>query len=192
VRYEADVTPPASAATHFLKRTHEQSLPGSAAFRQISSIFMLHFQRDLCTLKSRSTFEEMVMSINLRVVGVYFQEDIDLPVTPTTSIKDVMDAAQTKFAGFSYETTSRSKTLYVVSNKVSGIAQPYVLRDSDRKRAPPKAGDVIQTWQSYIIRDGKPVPAIRVKPDEFPSFEERIVQDRDSVIWRLVSIVKRD
>jgi hypothetical protein len=127
------------------------------------------------------------MSINLRVVGVFFQQDIALSVTPTTSIKDVMDAAQLQFPGFSYETATGSPTLYKVSNKVAGVAEPYVLRDADRKTKPVKPGVAFQTWQSYIIRGGLAVGIDGV----FVPFGQRIVEDGDSVIWRLVSIVKK-
>jgi hypothetical protein len=42
------------------------------------------------------------MTINLRVVGIYFQKDIAITVTPgVTSIKDVMNQAKLQFPSFS-------------------------------------------------------------------------------------------
>jgi hypothetical protein len=127
-----------------------------------------------------------IMTISLRVVGVYFKENITLPVSSTTTIKTVMDEAQRIFPGFSYE-ASASGTLYSVTNKVSGNAKAYILRDSDRKRKPVKPGEEFSTWQSYITRGGTPIGLDGV----FTPFGSRDVVDGDEIIWRLVTVAKK-
>jgi hypothetical protein len=127
------------------------------------------------------------MTINLRVVGVFFQEDIAIAVTPDTTIKDVMDEAQKKFPGFSYTSSASSDTLYTVSNKPAGSPNPLVLRDSDRKIKPPVPGSEFKTWQSYIFRNG-----LRIGVDGvFTPFGKRKVEDGDEIVWRLLTIVKK-
>jgi hypothetical protein len=127
------------------------------------------------------------MSIKLRVVGVYFNEAVNITVTPQTTIKDVMDEAQSTFPGFEYGSSDTRGTLYSVSNKVVGQTVPYVLRDSDRKKKPVPVGKEFKTWQSYIIRGGNQVGI----DGAFTPFGQRIVEDGDEIIWRLVTVVKR-
>jgi hypothetical protein len=127
------------------------------------------------------------MTINLRVVGVYFKEDVVISVTPSTTIKDVMDEAQRVFPGFSYTSSANSDTLYSVTNKASGTPSPYVLRDSDRKAKTPTPGSEFKTWQSYIFRGGLQIGVDGV----FTPFGQRIVEDGDEIVWRLVTVVKR-
>jgi hypothetical protein len=127
------------------------------------------------------------MTINLRVVGVFFREDVSISVTSTTTIKDVMDEAQRIFPGFSYTSKDINGTLYEVSNKPTGSSIPFVLRDSDRKRKPPVPGSEFKTWQSYIFRNGLQIGVDGV----FTPFGERIVEDGDEIVWRLLTIIKR-
>jgi hypothetical protein len=126
------------------------------------------------------------MSIGLRVVGVYFNEQINIAVVPgTTTIKDVMDEAQKFFAGFSYSSRDTGGTLYSVTNKIGGQAEPFTLRDSDRSKQP--VGKEFKTWQSYIIRGGEQIGIDGV----FTPFGQRLVEDSDQIVWRLVSVIKR-
>jgi hypothetical protein len=144
---------------------------------------LITLQRQFC---ENSFLKEMIMTISLRVVGVYFKEDINITVTPTTTIKSVMDEAQRLFPGFSYE-ASAGGTLYSVTNKVSGSSTAYTLRDSDRKRKPVKPGEAFTTWQSYITRDGTAIGLDGV----FTPFGSRQVEDGDAILWRLVTVAKR-
>jgi hypothetical protein len=129
------------------------------------------------------------MSIGLRVVGVYFNEKINIAVVPgTTTIKDVMDEAQKSFAGFSYSSRDTRGTLYSVTNKIGGQAEPFTLRDSDRSKQPVPVGKEFKTWQSYIIRGGV---QIEIDGGGFTPFGQRLVEDNDQIVWRLVSVIKR-
>jgi hypothetical protein len=126
------------------------------------------------------------MSIGLRVVGVYFNEQINIAVVPgTTTIKDVMDEAVKAFPGFSYTSRDAKGTLYFVANKIVGQAVPFRLRDSDRSDV--TTGEEFKTWQSYIIRGGEQIEIDGV----FTPFGERRVEDNDQIVWRLVSVIKR-
>jgi hypothetical protein len=129
------------------------------------------------------------MTINLRVVGIYFQKDIAITVTPgVTSIKDVMNQAKLQFPSLSYKTSTKAgrETLYEVSYKEVGAAGPYTLRDSDRSKDK-SPGQAFQTWQSYIVRAGTSIGLDNV----FVPFSQRFVEDGDNILWRLVAISKK-
>lgn len=135
------------------------------------------------------------MSIHLRIVGIFYSADVTVN-TPNPTVKTVLDAA--------VSTPSRGTKFSYANTQIHGVNSPSVFQaeyqngfDSTTSGLHYPPGVYLLTenpftvptytvWQYYIIRNGVQVNKGGIIPYDSP---DAAVQDGDSVIWRLVSIV---
>jgi hypothetical protein len=138
----------------------------------------------------------MSITINFRVLGIFFRVDNFQVMKASPTIKDVMDeivARKPTGEVFEYSASTDGtleiakviKTAPFKSPNKSEIEYPagtYLIKDN-------LYANPYQTWQWYLIRDNKTVN----KDNKFTSFGKSTsdypLQDGDSIIWRCVSIV---
>lgn len=137
------------------------------------------------------------MTIGVRVVGIFYRFDVELPKGGT--VEDVLDAAEaqtTAGTSFTYSTvTTRSQTSPNMFrafyerpfiSKASGQEYPsgeYMLAENLHARP------AYTVWQYYIFdKDGKFINRNKgFVPFDHP--ENAFVEDGQSVIWRMVSVL---
>ncbi|MET1416817.1 hypothetical protein ABVF61_31470 [Roseibium sp. HPY-6] len=137
------------------------------------------------------------MAISLRVVGIFYRSDVELP--SGGSVKDVLDAASAQITpgnSFSYSTVTTNgmtspnmfRAFYEASFKSgsSGIEYPsgeYMLAEDLLARP------AYSVWQYYIFdADGKFIN----RDKGFVPFDDSAnarVEDGQSVTWRLVNVL---
>lgn len=138
------------------------------------------------------------MSISLRVVGIFYRTSVDLK-TGSGTVKDVLEAAQSQITGgtsFNFSAVVRPdgmespdtfRAFYESGfmSAASGIYYPegeYVLSEN-------LSGSPYTVWQYYILdKDGKFIN----RDAGFVPYDDPVnalVEDGQSVIWRLVSVL---
>lgn len=137
----------------------------------------------------------MSITVNLRVVGIYFRAQNLVVHTPTPCVEDVMIAASAAYPDFGYIKSSADSTLkaaYItktvpfVSEGGSQRKEGFYYLEDDLGINP------IKTWQWYIV---KPDGTIFNFGTKFVPFSLTVasggyeVQDGDTIVWRLLSIV---
>lgn len=136
------------------------------------------------------------MAISLRVVGIFYRTEVDLK---EGTVKDVLKAAESQITSgtsFSFtavtgtdgtESPDKFRAYYEApfESKASGIEYPageYVLSED-------LTGSPYTVWQYYILdADGKFIN----RDKGFVPYDDPVkarVEDGQSVIWRLVSIL---
>lgn len=146
----------------------------------------------------------MSIKVHLRVVGIQFSTDVTLEnLTPT--IRDAMLAARGTSRDFNF-TSAPDGSLFHASALLiepqasisSGrVYEPglYSLSDSDVVGV-----NTVTTWQWYLLRnqipsashpDGKPMQVQVNQPNKHTekfNLDSPILQDGDTIIWRLVVV----
>ena len=137
------------------------------------------------------------MTISLRVVGIFYRTDVDLP--GGGSVKDVLDAAQSQITAgtsFTYSAVTTNGTtspnmfraFYEASFKsgASGLQYPsgeYMLAEDLYSRP------AYTVWQYYIFdSEGRFIN----RDKGFIPFDDPVkakVEDGQAVTWRLVSVL---
>ena len=139
------------------------------------------------------------MAIGLRVVGIFYRTSVEVQGGSGT-VKDVLLAAQSQITGgtsFSfnvvkspngYESPSAFRAFYEAgfTSQASGISYDegeYFLAENLN-------GNPYTVWQYYIVdKDGKVLNRdAGFIPYDDP--QKALVEDGQSVVWRLVSILK--
>lgn len=133
------------------------------------------------------------ITVKLRVIGIQFHEDIQVPADNAT-LKGLMDAARAQFkfdymqavdgtmatASYLLETPTRSIS--------SGLLYPaglYSLTDGVAGK------NSVTTWQWYLLRNNAQVNEPDCKTNPFAN-EKLILQNDDKVIWRLLVVSGRN
>lgn len=133
----------------------------------------------------------MGVTITLRVVGIQFKADVKLDKA-NPNIRDVMEAARGTPRDFNF-TSAPDGTLFQASALLltptasisSGrMYEPglYSLADNDVVGT-----NTVTTWQWYLIRDGVQLNQPNGVTEKFNLYSP-ILQDKDTIIWRLVVV----
>jgi hypothetical protein len=133
----------------------------------------------------------MAITVTLRVVGIQFNVDVVLEKA-NPSIREVMEAARGTPRDFNF-ISAPDGSLFQASAKIlvpsisisSGRSyQPglYSLADNENVGT-----NSITTWQWYLIRDGKQINQPNQRTEKF-NLESPVLQDKDTIIWRLVVV----
>ena len=129
--------------------------------------------------------------INLRVVGIQFQAAVEVQ-KENPSIRDVMEAARGTPRDFNF-ISAPDGSLFQASAKVlepapsisSGrLYEPglYSLADTDVVGT-----NTVSTWQWYVIRAGVQINIPNGRVEKF-NVDSPVLQEGDSIIWRLVGV----
>ncbi|MEM7477966.1 MAG: hypothetical protein AAF483_23515 [Planctomycetota bacterium] len=154
----------------------------------------------------------MAITVQLRVVGIYYNRPITFEVEPgtTPTVFSVMKAARDQFPisspeGFDFvSTASTNPSMEVIRHNFSGsydfdgngvTTDPVdgpTLRGRSRSAGTYELGEQairggLVGWQYYVVR-GNTVVSTTPASRGFQSFAKFEVQDGDKVIWRLVAI----
>jgi hypothetical protein len=150
-----------------------------------------------------------MISVKLRVVGIYFNRKIEFEVGEKPTIENLLDAAKEQLSlgkpgGFHYETDpDDSNSIGFFAHNFSGLYDFNGNGKTERGEGETHGGNEpvpglymlkeqeirggYLAWQSYIIRGGKPAGQT-TKPKGFVYFKDKEIKDEDVVIWRLVAI----
>jgi hypothetical protein len=133
----------------------------------------------------------MAITVTIRIVGIQFLANVVLNKENAT-IRDVLEAARGGERDFNF-TSAPDGSLFQASALLlkptasisSGrIYEPglYSLADNDVVGT-----NTVTTWQWYLIRDGKQVNQPNGVTEKF-NLNSPIIQDNDTIIWRLVVV----